>query len=347
MTGLPEIIILPAQRLPPEGEPGPPGLDLRLLARELSRCGYRTRVANLHRLPLNPLAGAHPLWRAIDPLRTLVLALSRRPTVALCCYESAALGLVLLRPLLRSPLRVVVLETGIPGSWRLRDRILRLVVRRADAVLQVCSALADAVQTWEPRSAPNHVLLDAVDPEFFQPGGDRPDGPVVAVGDDPGRDFETFAEAVTAAGVPAVAKTRRIAEDRARWPSLCVLPARLANLEYRALLESASIVVVPLRRATNASGVTTLLEAMALGKPVIASESPGLRDYLRSDETCLAVPCGDAAAMAAAIRRLREDACLRGHLGTGAREHVTRYCSPAAQAAALDGILRRLPAPGG
>lgn len=342
-----EIVLLPASRLLAEDAPGSGvlGLDLRLLLRDLATMGYRTALANLNRAPLNPLARAHPLWRALDPLRAVSVALRRRPSVAVCCYESAALVLLALRGLLRSPVKVVVFETGVPEVWPLRDWIMRFVVRRADAVLQVCSAQVDAVQAWEPRAPPGHFVFDAVDTEYFQPGGDRPDGPVVAVGDDAGRDFATFRSAVRAMGIPAIARTGMIAEDRGRYPTLAVVSRRLSRDEYRDLLVAASLVVIPLRRSINASGVSTLLEAMALGKPVIVGASPGIGDYANHEQNCLTVPCGDIAAMIAAIERLRGDAGLRTRLGGAGRSFVEEQCSPRCLAASMDQVIRSIAGP--
>jgi glycosyltransferase involved in cell wall biosynthesis len=52
----------------------------------------------------------------------------------------------------------------------------------------------------------------------------------------------------------------------------------------------------------------TVVEANACGTPVVASDSPGLRDSVRHDETGLLVPHGDVVAFAdAVIRVLRDD----------------------------------------
>ena len=50
-------------------------------------------------------------------------------------------------------------------------------------------------------------------------------------------------------------------------------------------------------------GITNL-EAAASGTPVIASNSPGIRESVKHDETGFLVPHGDVAAMAACMRRL-------------------------------------------
>ncbi len=51
----------------------------------------------------------------------------------------------------------------------------------------------------------------------------------------------------------------------------------------------------------------TVLEANACGTPVVASDSPGLRDSVRHEQTGLLVPHGDVAACADAISRILRD----------------------------------------
>jgi len=61
-----------------------------------------------------------------------------------------------------------------------------------------------------------------------------------------------------------------------------------------------------------------VLEAMAAGCPVIASNCAGIREVIRSDEDGLVVPAGDASALAAAILHLIKDRDLlaaRGRSG--------------------------------
>jgi len=65
-------------------------------------------------------------------------------------------------------------------------------------------------------------------------------------------------------------------------------------------------------------GITNL-EAAACGTPVVASNSPGIRESVRDRETGFLVPHGDAPAMGAAMRRLAESRPLVDQLGRSAR----------------------------
>ena len=68
------------------------------------------------------------------------------------------------------------------------------------------------------------------------------------------------------------------------------------------------------------------LEAMGVGRPVVATARGGAAEYLRDGENALVVPAGDPTAIARAVERLADDAELRGRLRAGglatASEHT-------------------------
>ena len=65
-------------------------------------------------------------------------------------------------------------------------------------------------------------------------------------------------------------------------------------------------------------GITNL-EAAACATPVVASNSPGIRESVRDGQTGFLVPHGDTGAMAAAMTRLANSPALVAHLGAEAR----------------------------
>ncbi|HJU89747.1 MAG TPA: glycosyltransferase family 4 protein [Gemmatimonadaceae bacterium] len=71
-------------------------------------------------------------------------------------------------------------------------------------------------------------------------------------------------------------------------------------------------------------GITNL-EAAASGTPVVASNSPGLRESVRDGETGFLVRHADVSAMADAFRRLAESPELVGRLAVGARAFAERF----------------------
>lgn len=69
------------------------------------------------------------------------------------------------------------------------------------------------------------------------------------------------------------------------------------------LLRNARTVVVPLAdREGRTAGQQTYLNAMALGKATIVTDSPGVREYVEDGRTGIVVPPGDSEALAKALR---------------------------------------------
>ncbi|MBL0939942.1 MAG: glycosyltransferase family 4 protein [Gemmatimonadaceae bacterium] len=71
-------------------------------------------------------------------------------------------------------------------------------------------------------------------------------------------------------------------------------------------------------------GITNL-EAAASGTPVIASNSPGIRESVKHGETGFLVPHGDVGAMAACMQRLSGERSLVEHLGRHARQFAEGF----------------------
>jgi glycosyltransferase involved in cell wall biosynthesis len=68
-----------------------------------------------------------------------------------------------------------------------------------------------------------------------------------------------------------------------------------------------------------------LQEAMASGKPCIASDLPGVREVVKNEKTGLLVPPKNPEALAQAILHLAEDDSLRNEMSHNARMEVASY----------------------
>jgi len=86
--------------------------------------------------------------------------------------------------------------------------------------------------------------------------------------------------------------------------------------DKRALLRRSWATVFPSPK--EGWGITNV-EAAACGTPAVASDSPGLRESVRHEETGLLVPADDPAALAATLQRLARDPALVARLGRGGR----------------------------
>src|SRR5665213_339940 len=170
--------------------------------------------------------------------------------------------------------------------------------------------------------------------DFFRPS-EAPTGDYIfSIGRDVGRDFPTLLAAMddvpaelwlrTSLALPPVAATMQ---------NLHLLRERVDDCQLRELYAGCRFVVAPLLETNNASGVSTIQEAGAMGKALVVTDNPAIRDFIVPDETCLLVPLHDPAAMRAAILRLLNNPDLCERLGRNARQFAVDSGSPAVSAA--------------
>jgi glycosyltransferase involved in cell wall biosynthesis len=118
---------------------------------------------------------------------------------------------------------------------------------------------------------------------------------------------------------------------------------RVVFLGYRgdipALLAACDLVVLP---SLYEGLPLSLLEAMAAGKPVIASRIGGVDELVANDENGLLVEPGDPHALAEAIRALLADPERRRRLARAGSEVVERRFSLAAASARISRIYEEL-----
>jgi glycosyltransferase involved in cell wall biosynthesis len=167
-----------------------------------------------------------------------------------------------------------------------------------------------------------------VDTALLAPDGRAPDLDVVSVGADPQRDYDLLAEA--AARTPGVAYAVVASSDQAgvltRAPANVTVQLNASFVASLDVLRRARVVVLPVRDNAYSGGTTVLLQALALGKPVVVSRTRAIADGygLADGETCRLVEPGDAGALATAVQELLADEGAAAALGERGRAHAER-----------------------
>jgi glycosyltransferase involved in cell wall biosynthesis len=127
---------------------------------------------------------------------------------------------------------------------------------------------------------------------------------------------------VIAGGLPDNPKSDR--RWRRRFPPGVELPGWLTPAEVGALFDRCAVAVIPSWFETFG---LVVLEAMAHGAPIVASDAGAIPELVRHDDSAFLVPPGDPQALATAIARLLADPDLAARLGgraaRGARERFT------------------------
>ena len=140
--------------------------------------------------------------------------------------------------------------------------------------------------------------------------------PVVVTAGKSGRDYATLFRAVVGLDVEV-----RVICDFA--PAVPPVPAgaRVVVLgdchgwDYLNELARADIVALPLALDDISAGQMCLIQAKALERAIIVTDTTTIRDYVTDGADAMLVARGDAAAMRAMIERLAGDAGLRARLG--------------------------------
>lgn len=96
--------------------------------------------------------------------------------------------------------------------------------------------------------------------------------------------------------------------------------------ECRGFMESLDVFVMP---SFTEGTPNSIVEAMACGKPIVASDVGGIPDMIGEDAGILVRP-GDAGALADAMLRLARDPGLRKHMGSAAEHRYLSLFSPRA-----------------
>ncbi|MFF9025857.1 glycosyltransferase family 4 protein [Streptomyces eurythermus] len=221
--------------------------------------------------------------------------------------------------------------------WYAFTRMQKRVARRLPSVLTVSgSSRQEIVDHLGVRRDRVHVVHIGADTDLFAPNP--------AVAEVPGRIVTTSSADVPLKGL--VFLVEALAKVRAEHPAahLVVVGKRPAEgpvaqaIERHGLTGAVDFVkgisdaeLVDLIRSAEVACVPSLYEgfslpaaeAMATGTPLVATTGGAIPEVAgRDGETCLAVPPGDADALAAALNRLLGDPGLRARLGAAGRDRV-------------------------
>ena len=135
-------------------------------------------------------------------------------------------------------------------------------------------------------------------------------------------------------GLPYIEWLRRLADAVGG----CKVLGKVSQDELVRLMRESRVVVVP-SRFDNFPMVAA--EAMASGKPVIATTSTGTAEIIRGNDIGRLVPAGDARALADALRPFLEDPKLAREVGERARRFVEVQLDSNLIAAKKEAIYRR------
>ena len=214
----------------------------------------------------------------------------------------------------------------------------RLFFRYLDAASRIDRVLA--YSTSEQRHMidvlglpPNKVerIYYHADQLFFRPDGRTPEPDLICAAGQLLRDYDCLIEAVRelplrlqiAAGSPWIDRGLQPERELPKHVSW----GKLSRFELRELYARSAICVVPILQNDYQTGIATILEMMAAGKCVVATQTRGQTDTIVDGVTGVYVPPSDPRALRRAIERLLANPDEAARIGRAAREFVEQHAS--------------------
>ncbi len=241
------------------------------------------------------------------------------------------LASVLRRRKSNRPKLVVFLVNIVRPRGKLALKLLRMV-DAVDLFVAACTTQFDFLRDeWKVSDDRMFLQLEHLDNRFYTPGPATPGKtrPMIAAAGMEKRDYRTLAAATQDLDVDVkVGAWSPIATSLAKtFPP--ELPANMTRSRYQPtelvqLYRDADIVAASLFPANYAAGITSMMEGLACGRPVVVTRSPGLSDYLSPSDGLSVVEPGDPAAMRAAIVKLLENPAAAEAQGRQGLELATR-----------------------
>ncbi len=217
--------------------------------------------------------------------------------------------------------------------------LFRWAIRSASLASALSTSSVTHLRSDGYKSNNLRFLPYGVDSDFFSPRAALTDLEVLSLGG-PFRDYALLDQALDGVAQAVVG-----GKLPARTHNLKRIWERKEDFSYQALVDVYSrskVVALPLVKTTQTAGLTVTLEAMAMGKAIVATRSSGIPDYLQHDQTALLVDPDDVSGFRSAIRRLLASPAERARLGQNARTAVLREFTTTIEGARLSRLLEEI-----
>lgn len=336
----------------------PPDLDAEVAAGRRPRADYRViaerlsaDLVDLQRARsecrwlgalIYRLAGTGPLlgWYAFRARRGYAATLTDG--------EQVGIPLALLTKVFgRSGCRHVMIGHAMSAPKKARLVRLTRIASQIDRYLVYASVQAEFLRSQLGVPETRVILMPfMVDTAFFDPARTNvARRRLICAAGRERRDYVTLLEAVVGLDIEVVitagslwSKRRDSSADRELPPNVTV--GWLDMPDFRDLYAAAALVVLPLEPVDFQAGVTTILEAMSMGRAVICSDVPGQIDTVIEGVTGWYVPPGDAAALRAAIELRIAEPELADRIGDEGRRWVLEHADVGVYADAVAAVVR-------
>ena len=203
-------------------------------------------------------------------------------------------------------------------SWRFKTALFRWIAKRSLGILTNSSAEVGfisrrfGIPETKLRFVPMYTTIEHPEISPFN------DGYVLSIGRT-ARDLDTLMLAAPHFHAPLVLVVGKHDPLPGKLPSNIRVFRDISLEECHEKIRRAAVVVIPLLPAERSTGQVVLFEAMALGKPVVATHVTGTQDYVRNGVNGLLVEPGNPESLANAVQKLLKEPKLIRNRFSGAR----------------------------
>jgi glycosyltransferase involved in cell wall biosynthesis len=211
-------------------------------------------------------------------------------------------------------------KTRLYRYWKFREHISHVIcVSQAQAEF--------AVHSMDFPDSKVDFLYDKVDHRFFRPDNNREGDYILAIGQEQ-RDYRTLVDAIEGTGIQLVivasSPWSQFNLEITERPNVSLV-SHIPYTELRDLYNGAGLILVPLFENNYGAGLNTMLEAMAMAKPLIITKTIGIENYVQHGETGIFSTPGNPGELRDKILQLWGDQKECKRLGSNARQAVVDH----------------------
>jgi len=248
--------------------------------------------------------------------------------------DDSGLAIGLLAAVRRRKIKLAIFYSA---PTRLRARTLTKMVSFLGIDLLPIAGSDDKVEflTALGVGRPGLLASEQTDTSFFRPSHSKRSRSrsLIVSGGLEQRDYATLIEAIERIDVEGTAMDVKICAVSPNFTSdtIVAMPETLPDnvelrrfdfSELRSLYQTAGVTVIPLLDNNYSAGMTTMMEAIACGSPVVITTNPGLATVFAERDLVVGVEPGDAGGLSRAIQRVLDDPVASKERAKRARKFV-------------------------
>jgi len=277
-------------------------------------------------------------------LRQAIAAYSTKPDIVISVFPQLAASAGLLKTF--SPKTKMIAWMFNVGTCHggIRQKLAKIALSNVDLFVVHTRREVEIYAEWLNLPREKFVFIPYQSPEVEKLAEEDTENPFIAAMGSAHRDYKMFADVIEELKIPTVVASGKAALKGVKIPDCMQTPFGITKRNCLELTQRARVNVIPLlpKPSVTAAGQVTLVEAMFMGKVLVATEYYGVEDYIKHEETGLLVKPHDRDGMRDAIKLLWNDADMRTELARNAQEHARKFSSDEAAGRNLEEQLAKL-----